>query len=91
MYGSEVAAVGATPSLTTTGLVFVFQAILSKKPMNGRVSNRQKHNGMSWSADGSTSLATLTCVRRNDEHIHWLGHRDIHFTFPGHKQVKPAA
>src|SRR5258708_39979359 len=26
------------------------------------VSNRQKHNGMSWSADGSTSLATLTAV-----------------------------
>src|SRR5258708_22877058 len=29
------------------------------------VSNRQKHNGMSWSADGSTSLATLTAVRCN--------------------------
>jgi len=52
------------------------------------VSNRQKHNGMSWSAAGSTSLATLTCVCRNDEHIHWLRHRDIRFSFPA---VKPAA
>jgi hypothetical protein len=55
------------------------------------VANRQKHNGMSWSADGSTSLATLTSLRRNDEHMHWLLHRDIPFTFPGHRQVKPAA
>lgn len=55
------------------------------------VSNRQKHQGMSWSADGSTSLATLTCLRRNDEHMQWLRRRDIHFTFPEHKQAKPAA
>ena len=55
------------------------------------VSNRQKQNGMSWSADGSTSLATLTSLRRNDEHMHWLRRRDIHFTFPQHKQAKPAA
>jgi hypothetical protein len=46
---------------------------------------------MSWSADGSTSLATLTSLRRNDEHMQWLRHRDIHFTFPEHKQIKPAA
>jgi len=52
------------------------------------VSNRQKHNGMSWSADGSTSLATLTSVHRNDEHVRWLRHRDIRFSFPA---VKPAA
>ena len=55
------------------------------------VSNRQKHNGMSWSADGSTSLATLTCVRRNDEHIHWLRHHDIRFAFSGQQHTKPAA
>jgi hypothetical protein len=36
------------------------------------VSNRQKHNGMSWSADGSTSLATLTSVRRNSDHMNWI-------------------
>jgi hypothetical protein len=45
------------------------------------VSNRQKHNGMSWSADGSTSLATLTAVRRNSEDRNWLLKHDISFTF----------
>lgn len=46
------------------------------------VSNRQKHHGMSWSASGSTSLATLTSVRLNDEHMQWLLHHDLTFTFP---------
>ena len=46
------------------------------------VSNRQKHNGMSWSAGGSTSLATLTSVRLNNEHMKWLLHHDLTFTFP---------
>jgi hypothetical protein len=55
------------------------------------VSNRQKHNGMSWSADGSTSLATLTCLRRNNEHIHWLRHHDIRFAFSQQQHAKPAA
>jgi hypothetical protein len=45
------------------------------------VSNRQKHNGMSWSADGSTSLATLTTVLRNSEDMIWLLKHDISFTF----------
>jgi hypothetical protein len=45
------------------------------------VSNRQKHNGMSWSADGSTSLATLTAVCRNSEDRHWLLKHDIRFQF----------
>jgi hypothetical protein len=45
------------------------------------VSNRQKHNGMSWSADGSTSLATLTTIRRNGEDMNWLLKHDISFTF----------
>ncbi len=54
------------------------------------VSTRQKHNGMSWSADGSTSLATLTAVRRNGEDYHWLLKRDISFTFDAGTQM-PAA
>jgi len=45
------------------------------------VSNRQKHNGMSWSVDGSTSLATLTDVRQNGEDCNWLLKRDITLTF----------
>jgi hypothetical protein len=54
------------------------------------VSNRQKHNGMSWSADGSTSLATLTAVRHNGEDSLWLLKRDISFTFDAATQ-RPAA
>jgi hypothetical protein len=55
------------------------------------VSNRQKHNGMSWSPSGSNSLARLTSLRRNDEHMHWLRHRDVRFSFPEPQHVKPAA
>src|SRR5437762_1171519 len=55
------------------------------------VSNRQKRHGMSWSADGSTSLATLTSLRRNDEHMQWLRHHDIRFSFPELPHAKPAA
>ena len=55
------------------------------------VSNRQKHHGMSWSASGSTSLATLTSLRRNDEHMQWLRHHDIRFSFPELPHAKPAA
>jgi hypothetical protein len=54
------------------------------------VSHRQKHNGMSWSADGSTSLATLTTSRRNGEDRNWLLKHDISFTFDAGTQ-KPAA
>jgi hypothetical protein len=45
------------------------------------VSNRQKHNGMSWSPHGSTSLATLTALRRNCEDGNWLLHHDLRFQF----------
>ena len=54
------------------------------------VSNRQKHNGMSWSTDGSTSLATLTALRRNCEDGNWLLHHAIGFQFDAATQ-KPAA
>ena len=55
------------------------------------VSHRQKHNGMSWSASGSNSLAQLSSLRRNSEHMHWLRHHDIPFTFSQQKRAKPAA
>jgi len=55
------------------------------------VSNRQKHHGMSWSASGSNSLATLTSVHRNDEHMQWLRHHDIRFTFSQQKRAQSAA
>jgi hypothetical protein len=55
------------------------------------VSNRQKHNGMSWSVSGSNSLAILTSLRRNDEHMQWLRRHDIRFTFPQQKRAQSAA
>ena len=36
------------------------------------VANRQKHNGMSWSPEGSVALAALTAVIRNREHESWF-------------------
>jgi len=45
------------------------------------VSDRQKHNGMSWSVSGSTSLATVTSIYLNNEHMNWLLKRDITFQF----------
>src|SRR5260370_18905563 len=45
------------------------------------VSNRQKHNGMSWSADGSTSLATLTAVRCNSQDSNSLVQHCIRLQF----------
>jgi hypothetical protein len=45
------------------------------------VSSRQKHNGMSWSASGSTSLATVTSIHLNDEQSHWLLKHEITFQF----------
>jgi hypothetical protein len=45
------------------------------------VSDRQKHNAMSWSPSGSCSLATVTCLHLNAEHLSWLRHRTIPFSF----------
>jgi hypothetical protein len=49
--------------------------------MNGRVSERQKHNGMNWSASGSTSLATVISIHLNNEQAHWLLNHEITFLF----------
>ena len=45
------------------------------------VSTRQKHNGMSWSTSGSTSLATVTTLHLNNEQSGWLLNRKISFQF----------
>ena len=45
------------------------------------VSERQKHNGMSWGVSGSTSLATVTSIHLNNEHSHWLLNHEIKFQF----------
>ena len=48
--------------------------------MNGLlVSERQKHNGMSWSVSGSVALASLTTLARNNEHARWFHEGTIEF------------
>ena len=36
------------------------------------VAERQKHNGMSWSKSGSVALASITSLKRNNEHKRWF-------------------
>ncbi len=43
------------------------------------VSDRQKHNGMSWSKDGSVALASLTALKRNKEYKKWFEKGDLEF------------
>jgi len=41
------------------------------------VSNRQKHKGMSWSGSGSSALAALEALKRNNAYQHWFEYHDI--------------
>ncbi len=43
------------------------------------VSDRQKHNGMSWSQQGSASLAAITALVRNQEYYRWFTTEEINF------------
>lgn len=43
------------------------------------VSDRQKHNGMSWSKEGSVALAAITALIRNNEYALWFEEGDIEF------------
>ena len=43
------------------------------------VSDRQKHNGMSWSKSGSVALASVTALRRNKETKRWFEKRELEF------------
>lgn len=45
------------------------------------VSERQKHNGMSWSVCGSVALATITCLKRNNESSKWFEDQELDFKF----------
>ena len=47
------------------------------------VAERQKHNGMSWSRDGSGSLAVITAECRNGGIDSWIRDKTIPFTMPG--------
>ncbi len=44
------------------------------------VSFRQKHNGMSWSQQGSFALSTLDTLVRNDNHQQWFEERTVDFS-----------
>ncbi len=46
------------------------------------VAGRQKHNGMSWSRDGSGSLAVITAEFRNGGMDSWICDKVIPFTMP---------
>jgi hypothetical protein len=50
------------------------------------VANRQKHNGMSWSDDGSVAFASVSAATFNGELNNWVINRDFNF-----KPVQKAA
>ncbi len=41
------------------------------------VSARQKHNGMSWSPNGSATLAALEAIKRNEEYHLWFEYGEV--------------
>jgi len=41
------------------------------------VSNRQKHQGMSWSERGSSAIAALEALKRNNQYQHWFEYHEI--------------
>ena len=43
------------------------------------VAERQKHNGMSWSKDGSVALASVTALKKNKEYKKWFQEGEIEF------------
>ncbi len=53
---------------------------LGEKSNDIIVSNRQKHNGMSWSNDGSVAFASVATASHNDQIGHWIQNRDISFS-----------
>jgi|LSQX01.3.fsa_nt_gb hypothetical protein len=51
------------------------------------VTERQKHNGMSWSKSGSSSLASIVILHQNGEQINWLLKKEIEFLIVNKKDV----
>ena len=52
---------------------------LGEKANDLVVSNRQKHNGMSWSNDGSLAFASVASVSFNSEIDYWVHNRTLCF------------
>lgn len=51
------------------------------------VATRQKHNGMSWSKDGSGALAAITVAKVNGELDNWITKGEVGFKLVDHKQA----
>lgn len=45
------------------------------------IAQRQKHNGMAWSAVGSSSLAALQMLYLNKEHEYWFRKKELYMFF----------
>lgn len=54
---------------------------LGEKANDLIVSDRQKHNGMSWSKSGSAALATVSALARNQEFKRWFQTGSLSFKF----------
>jgi hypothetical protein len=54
---------------------------LGEKANDLVVSDRQKHNGMSWSKPGSVALAAITALVRNREYKRWFQTDTLSFSF----------
>ena len=49
------------------------------------IAKRQKHNGMSWSSEGSGSLAVISMIMTNGDTDNWLRTHSLPFTMPERK------
>jgi hypothetical protein len=54
---------------------------LGEKANDLIVSDRQKHNGMSWSKSGSAALAAVSALARNREYKRWFQTGSLSFSF----------
>jgi hypothetical protein len=52
---------------------------IGEKMNNLIVAERQKHNGMGWSKQGSVVLASITALKRNNESRKWFEDKELDF------------
>jgi hypothetical protein len=66
-------------ALAGRGLGLCNSSAAGEKANDLIVSERQKHNGMSWTRKGTVALATITALAQNNEYRKWLEEKDIDF------------
>ena len=67
---------------------FILTVLFGKGEENDiLVAQRQKHNGMSWSKNGSGSLAAIKMVFQNGYEDIWFRQEQISFTISGSKPL----